>query len=250
MTDNTEANPKQRRSVRTRDKTPAVSRRGRRSLPAGWLEECGALDLLAGRVLPPGTHDHPTHQRRHDDPGTARACEDVPGEVDLDIPWGCEHREWGADDHIHDIDSSVAARLLDTLPEAWLTQDASRWAPSLGTTLRVIRDHPEVRGHGRVSRGEHMDEGFTIDVLTIADPSLVAEASDVVPAPLPAWLSELSTDEYAAYLRSRQGCLDCGLDRHAWFLAAQRYGIRDARRFPAVDPYPAGTRDGVALAWW
>lgn len=228
-----------------------LDRLSRRDLPPGWVEQCGALAALGEHIQPAGEHDHPTHLRHPRDTHLDRACDDEPGQIDLDMPWLCEHGEYPqpVPAHLHDVDAAVASDLLRLLPRAIREDDLIHRGPPIGKVLEAITRHPELRGHGRVRMPGQFMEGIAIELLTIADPDLCEEEPDAVAGPLPSWTDGLDADDHATYLRSRQTCLDCSFDRRARFLTTQRYGLDVPSRRVVVDPFPVGTRDGVAIAW-
>ncbi len=215
------------------------------------MERCGALAVLTGHIAQPREHDHPTHHRRSVT-AEERACRDEPGETDIDLPWYCEHAEWAVPvpAHLHDIGLETADKLLQLVPRARLDDRIGHYGPRLGTVLEALRSHSELRGHGRLDPPNPIQARIAIELLTIADPDLCTHEPDVTAGPLPAWTADLDADDFARYLTARQSCLDCSEDRRGWLLASQRYRLGHLDPLPRIDPYPAGTRDGVALLWW
>lgn len=150
------------------------------------------------------------------------------------------------------LDSAGAAALLAALPTGALGHDLAMFAPSTATMLRVVAQNPGVAwAEGSAYSPELPAEAIRPRWLTILDPSLVDVTPDVLAGPLPDWLDELSTSEYAEYLTARQHCITHGITRPAWLTAMTRYGIDDARRYPYawILTHPDGAIRGVQFAW-
>lgn len=103
----------------------------------GWLQECGAIDALAP-VLP--------------------------GPVGLD----------GGTVGFRDLGGSVAARLLEVLPPAVLTQERQNWGPSLDRVLRSVAAHPEdLVAHGYLVSPRRCDERLSVEGVLVRAPQVV-----------------------------------------------------------------------------
>lgn len=219
----------------------------RYSLPAGWLRDSGMLALLEPHLVP-ADHDHPLH-RWPDSRSDSPPCSTTPGAHDPATPWHCPHDEPDYR-HLHDIGPDLALQMLETAPIGALAQDFSWYSPAPATILRAVARHPGVvTAHAGIWLEERTAR-IEIDMVTFADDTLYPVTPDVVAAPLPTWIEGLGADDYASYLRDRQACLAHGFERPAWFAAAQRYGIDDARRIPYVSRRDdeAG-RQQLVVAW-
>ena len=222
----------------------------RYELPHGWLTESGLLEPLLPYLSEPG-HDHPTHHRKRDAHGEViyEPCRHVEGCLEVDPPWICGHwmdEEWVEPHHLHDVGPELATLLLETMPPAALSRDTSSWAPAAASVLRAIVENPGlVVAHGSVTTTPDYHQGIELNLVVINEPTLWPLAPDVVAGPLPAWIDELSPQDYREYLAERQDCLNHGTTRPAWFAAMNRFGLTDTRRFPIIDRFAGG----LAAAW-
>lgn len=198
-------------------------------LKPGWFRESGLLALVEP-VLDDALHEHPLHPSQ----GWETPCDHRADAVDPPYPWPCPHWDDDPFDHLHDLSPELALEILRHAPAGALSMDYSRFAPSAATLLRaVIRFPDRIRVHGTVVR-EGPLEGLRLTTVTVRDSSLFVAEPDVVPTALPGWIDELSPQDYADYLRSRQYCLEHGFTRPAWFTAMARYDL-DARRSPDME---------------
>lgn len=153
--------------------------------------------------------------------------------------------------HFNDLDSPAAVALLDALPESALEQDLSGYAPPASVMLRIVADNPAIRAGGSVIAPELPGEALQLRELTLLDPELLNGVPDVEPSELPAWIDELTAEDYTEYLEWRRSCLEHGITRQAWIRAVERYGIREARRSPYMRLVTNAetSSQGVWFAW-
>lgn len=150
------------------------------------------------------------------------------------------------------VDVTAAAALLEVLPEVALEQEYSTYAPSNRRMLTAVVDSGgTVTCGGEVITPALPSGGMRVRRLTVQEADVLDVDPDLVAGELPSWLDELPADAYRRYLRGRQHCLDHGITRQAWMLVSSRYGIDDARMFPATRFLTdhAGNREGVRFQW-
>lgn len=145
------------------------------------------------------------------------------------------------------VDRADAERLLRETPESVLSE---RWnySPTLGTILRSIVAHPQVRGNAPAPEGipDRPATGVLID-----DPELLTFTPDIAPGPLPAGVADLEPELRRDYYRHRAGCIRDSVFRQRWWAARHRYDLHDAMHGPDeidVVTGPNGTR--VLHLWW
>lgn len=144
--------------------------------PRGWSVRAGVLPLLAvcrddlRSVGPPApAHPGPGPEGPDFDADFWSDAEVLGGDAEAPVLDECE------DDYtpFHDLGPQAAARLLQILPEAQLT-DRQNLAPTLGSLLRACaRADGRVRLSGYAIGPRRPDERVTVEALWIADPDLL-----------------------------------------------------------------------------
>ena len=144
--------------------------------PRGWSVRAGVLPLLAAcrddlrSVGPPAPARPGPGPEGPDFDADFWSDAEVPG-GDAEAPVLDEYE----DDYtpFHDLGPQAAARLLQILPEAQLT-DRQNLAPTLGSLLRACaRADGRVRLSGYAIGPRRPDERVTVEALWIADPDLL-----------------------------------------------------------------------------
>lgn len=150
------------------------------------------------------------------------------------------------------VDAPAATALLAMLPEIALEQELSTYAPSARTMLAaVVASGGTVTCGGEVVSPSLPMGGLRIRNLAVRDPKVLDQAPDLVPGSVPEWVDELPEAAARWYLQERRHCLDHALTRQAWTYLSDRYGIDDARMFPATRILldAEGVRVGVRFLW-
>lgn len=144
------------------------------------------------------------------------------------------------------IDSAAAQRLLPHLPESVLS---NRWnsGPTLGTMLRSIAKHPQVRGNAAYVEADGIDEHAAMSGVLIDDPELVAFRPDVALGPVPDWIDDVDEDLRREYMISREMCIRSSVYRQRWLAIQLRYGLDDALSGPDELDLVGG---GLLHVWW
>lgn len=148
------------------------------------------------------------------------------------------------------IDGQAARRLLSRLPESTLD---NRWnhSPTLGTFLRSIAKHPQVKGNARLSDSGELDEHAALSGVIIDDPELVAFTPDTALGPVPAWIEDLDEELQREYRISRELCIRSSVYRQRWLAAQLRYDIHDAITGPdELDVVGGPDGRSVLHLWW
>ncbi|WP_156224746.1 hypothetical protein [Pseudactinotalea suaedae] len=146
------------------------------------------------------------------------------------------------------IDAEDATRLLKEIPK---TRLRDRWnsSPTVGTFLRSIAAHPQVRGNRPASAGPVTEVG--ISGVLIDDPELLTLAPDVELGTMPTFLDECTVEQKTEYYRHLLGCVRESVRRQQWFAVQHRYGIDDALAPPdEIDPVPGLGGRLLLHFWW
>lgn len=146
------------------------------------------------------------------------------------------------------IDSEEAVRLLSEIQGERLDD---RWndSPTMGTFLRSIAAHPQVRGNAPAPDGPVTDVGMS--GVLIDDPELLTLAPDVELGTMPTVLGELTVEQRTEYYRHLLGCVRDSVRRQQWFAVQHRYGIDDALAPPdEIDPVPGLGGRLLLHFWW
>lgn len=149
------------------------------------------------------------------------------------------------------IDRADARRLLGQLSKSQLSE---RWnfSPTVGTILRSIIKHPQVRANSPAQKGDAIpDEHFGLSGVLIDDPELLTFTPDVALGPVPDWVADLDLELRREYYFHRARCMSGSVYRQQWHAARHRYDLHDADSGPdEIDVVSGADGHYVLHLWW